>query len=138
MSVPLINGKAYDYTNITVSFLGSPLASVSQLNYTETQAKTNNYGTGNRPVSRGQGAIEVSCSMQISMNDIERLRDASPDGSLLGLPAFDIIVLHGTGTMLKKHIIKNCEFSDDGVESSQGDTDIKRTFNLTPSHIIWK
>lgn len=136
MSVPLINGKAYDYTQISVSILGSPLAGVSSINYTETQDKTNNYGTGNRPVSRGQGAINCEASLEISMNDIERLRDASSDRSLLSLPAFDILVVFAPlGGTVRKHVIKNCEFSSDGVETSQGDTDIKRTFNLTPSHI---
>lgn len=135
MSVPLINGKAYDYTQITVSILGSPLAGVSTINYTETQDKTNNYGTGNRPVSRGHGAIMCEASMEISMNDVERLRDASTDRSLLSLPAFDILILFINGVTTHKHVIKNCEFTSDGVETSQGDTDIKRSFSFTPSHI---
>jgi hypothetical protein len=135
MAVPLINGKAYDYTQITISVLGSPLAGVSQINYTETQDKTNNFGTGNRPVSRGQGAINATCSLEISMTDVERLRSAAPNRSLLFLPAFDIIVIYINGVTTHRHIIKNVEFSDDGTETSQGDTDIKRTFNLTPSHI---
>ena len=137
MAVPLINGKAYDYTQITISILGSPLAGVSSVNYTETQEKMNNYGTGNRPVSRGQGAIECTCSLEISMNDVERLRNASINRSLLSLPAFDILIIFINGVTTHKHVVKNCEFSDDGTETSQGDTDIKRTFNLTPSHIEW-
>lgn len=136
-STPLINGRAYDYTQITISVLGSPLAGISSLNYTQSQEKTNNYGTGNMPVSRGHGAVETTCSMEISMNDVERLREAVADRNLLSLPAFDIVVVYINGTTTHKHIIKNCEFTDDGVETSQGDTDIKRTFNLTPSHIVY-
>lgn len=136
-STPLINGKAYDYTQITLSILGTPLAGVSNINYTQTQEKNNNYGTGNMPVSRGHGAVETTCSLEISMNDVERLRAAATDRNLLSIAAFDIIVVFTNGTTVHKHIIKNCEFSDDGVETSQGDTDIKRTFNLTPSHIVY-
>lgn len=134
-STPLINGRAYDYTQITFSILGQPLAGVSSINYTQTQEKTNNYGTGNMPVSRGHGAIESECSIELSMNDVEKLRNASPDKSLLSLGAFDILVVYINGVTTVKHVIKNCEFTDDGTETSQGDTDIKRTFTLTPSHI---
>ena len=87
MAVPLINGKAYDFALITVVALGVPLPSVSDINYTEEQEKENNFGLGDRPVSRGKGAINASGSLDISMNDIEALRDVAPDGSLLKIPA---------------------------------------------------
>jgi hypothetical protein len=57
--IPLINGTAYDFSQIIVTILGVPVASVSSIEYSEEQEKTNNYGAGNRPVSRGQGAIEA-------------------------------------------------------------------------------
>lgn len=135
--VPLINGKEPSYANISINILSGQLAAVSQLNYTVTQAKTNNYGTGTEPVSRGIGAKEYSCSMEILKSDIDRLRDASSDNSLLSLPMFDIVVVYNNGTTIVTDVIKNCEFSDDGYESSQGDTAIKRTYNLTPSHILF-
>jgi len=138
MSVPLINGKAYDYVGITAIVLGVPLPSISQINYTEEQEKTNNFGTGNRPVSRGKAAIEASASFEISMNDVEALRDVAPDGSLLLIPAFDIIIVYGNPQKPVTHVLKNCEFTNDGVETSQGDTDIKRTFDLVISHVKYR
>lgn len=138
MSVPLINGKAFDYVGITAIVLGVPLPSISQINYTEEQEKTNNFGTGNRPVSRGKAAIEASASFEISMNDVEALRDVAPDGSLLLIPAFDIIIVYGNPQKPITHVLKNCEFTNDGVETSQGDTDIKRTFDLVISHVKYR
>ena len=138
MSVPLINGKAFDYVGITAIVLGVPLPSISQINYTEEQEKTNNFGTGNRPVSRGKAAIEASASFEISMNDVEALRDVAPDGSLLLIPAFDIIIVYGNPQKPVTHVLKNCEFTNDGVETSQGDTDIKRTFDLVISHVKYR
>ncbi len=87
--IPLVNGRAYDFAQIVVTILGVPLAGVSAISYAEEQEKTNNFGQGNRPVSRGQGAIDASGSITISMNDVEALRDVAPDGSLLKIPAFD-------------------------------------------------
>jgi hypothetical protein len=138
MAVPLINGKAYDFALITVVALGVPLPSVSDINYTEEQEKENNFGLGNRPVSRGQGAINASGSLDISMNDIEALRDVAPNGSLLQVPAFDIVVVYGNPQKPVTNVLKNCEFIDDGVETTQNHKDVKRTFGLVISHVKYR
>ena len=135
---PLINGTAYSFVQIVVKILGNPIASVSSITYTEEQAKENNYGAGGRPVSRGHGTISVSASITISMNDTEALRDIAPEGSLLNLLPFDIEVSFLNAQQVVTHIIKNCEFMDDGVEASLDDKDIKRSFNLIPSHIVYR
>ena len=135
--VPLINGRAYDFSQIQATVLGVPLQSITEINYTEVQEKTNNMGAGTRPVSRGHGAIEPEASIGLSMNDIEALRAVAPGGSLLKIPAFDITdtYLHPTQAQVVTHVLKNAEFTDDGVEASQGDTDINRTFALVISNI---
>ena len=112
--------------------------SVSAINYDEEQEKTNNFGTGNRPVSRGQGPIDASGSIEISQNDTEALRDVAPDGSLLNLPAFDIIVVFGNVQNVQTHTLKNCEFTTDGHDSTQGDTDLKRSYDLVMSHVQYR
>jgi len=138
MAIPLINGRAYDFTQIVISLLGVPLSGMSSLNYTEEQEKTNNFGTGNRPVSRGQGPIDSSGQTELSMNEDEALRDAAPSGSLLQIPAFDITVVFGNPQKPTTHILKNCEFTNDGVETTQGDTDIRRTFDMVISNIKYR
>ena len=136
MALPtLVNGKAYDYTQIIMTILGVPVAGITSINYTEEQEKTNNFGAGTRPVSRGHGAIEASGSIELSMNEVESLRQAAPDGSLLKIPPFQITVTYLNAQNVVTHKLKNCEFTNDGVETSQGDTDIKRTFDLVISDI---
>ena len=139
MAVPaLINGQAYDYTQIIMSVLGVPVAGVTSINYTEEQEKTNNFGAGNRPVSRGRGAIEASGSIELSMNEIEALRDAAPSGSMLKIPPFEITIVYLNLQKVVTHKLKNVEFTNDGVETSQGDTDIRRTFDLVISDIKYR
>ena len=136
MAAPaLINGKAYDYTQILLTILGVPVAGVTSINYTEEQEKTNNFGAGSRPVSRGHGAIECSGSIELSMNEVEAIRAAAPSGSLLKIPAFTITVTYLNLQKVVTHKLKNCEFLNDGVETSQGDTDIRRTFDLVISDV---
>lgn len=138
MSIPLVNGRAYSYVDIKFVTLGVALPSVSAINYTQEQPKENHHGTGNNVVSRGRGPKNATASFDISMNDTEALRDAAPNGDLLDIPAFDIVVVYGNPQKPVTHVIKNFEFSDDGVESTTGDTDIKRTFAGTPSHIKYR
>lgn len=135
---PLVNGRAYDFTQIVVKIFGANVSSVSAINYTEEQSKENNYGAGTRPVSRGHGAITASASITLSMNDVEAIRDVAPDGSLLKLPPFDIEVSFLNAQKVVTHVIKNCEFTDDGVETSQDDKDVKKSHNLIPSHIKYR
>ena len=139
MAVPaLINGQAYDYTQIIMSVLGVPVAGVTSINYTEEQEKTNNFGAGNRPVSRGRGAIEASGSIELSMNEIEALRDAAPSGSMLKIPPFEITIDYLNLQKVVTHKLKNVEFTNDGVETSQGDTDIRRTFDIVMSAVKYR
>jgi hypothetical protein len=138
IEIPLINGRAYSYVDIIVKMAGVAMPSVSKISYTEEQQKENNWGTGERPSSRGKGKIEPKASFEISMNDIEAMRDVAPNGSLLKLPPFDIEVHFLNAQKVVTHVIKNCEFISDGVEAGVDDKDIKRTFDLIPSHILYR
>jgi hypothetical protein len=138
MPTPLINGRAYDFTQIIVTILGVPVVSVSKISYNQKQEKKNNYGQGSFAVSRGQGVIEADASIEMSMNDIEAIRDVALNGSLLNVPSFDITIFFGNAQKPITHVLKNCEFISDGLEASQGDTDIKQSFDLVVSHVKFR
>lgn len=138
MATPLINGRAYDYAQIQVTILGVPVAGVSAISYSQEQEKVNNFGAGSNPVSRGHGAIDTTASITISMNDVEAIRDVAPNGSLLAIPAFDVSVTFLNAQKVVTHVIKNCEFTNDGMEATQGDTNIERSFDLVASHIVYR
>jgi|TARA_R110000764_G_C10939688_1_gene375946 hypothetical protein len=137
-NTPLINGRAYDFAQIVVNVLGVPLMGISSVTYAEEQEKTNNYGAGKYAVSRGHGAVEASASFDIHMNDIEALRDAAPLGRLLDIPPFDVPITFLNANKVVTHVLKNCEFTNDGVEASQGDTQVQRTFDLVISHVEYR
>lgn len=137
-NIPLINGRAYSYVEVVVKIAGVEIPSVSKISYTEEQQKENNYGTGSRPVSRGIGKIEPKASIEMSMNDVEAIRDVAPDGSLLKLPPFDIQVTFLNAQKVVTHVVKSCEFTNDGVEAGTDDKDIKKSFDLIPSHIVYR
>lgn len=136
--IPLVNGTAFDYTQIIARIAGVPVASISSIEYEETQEKINNYGAGTRPVSRGRGAIEATATIEMSMNDIEAIRDSAPNGSLLAIQPFDITVHFANPQDPRTHVLKNCEFTNDGISGTQGDGDLKKSFSLTLSHIEYQ
>ncbi len=138
MATPLINGRAYDFAQINMSILGVPVNGVSAISYTEEQEKVNNFGAGSRPVSRGHGAINASGSVTLSMNEVEAIRDAAPEGSLLRIPAFDITVTFLNEQKVETHVLKNVEFTNDGLDASNGDTTLERGFDLVLSHILYR
>lgn len=138
MAQPLVNGQAFDYSQITPLYLGVPLVSMTSINYEETQEKVDNPGTGNRGISRGRADIKSTGSIELSMNDIEALRDIAPSGSLLLLPATDFILVFGNPQNVQTHVLKNLEFTNDGGTGTQGDTDMKMTLNFIISHVIYR
>ena len=138
MPEPLVNGKAYDYVDIQLSILNVQINGVSEINYTQEQEKTNNFGTGIYPVSRGHGSRDSSGSLGLNMNEAEALREIAPNGNLLDIPAFDIVIVFGNPTAPQTHVVKNVEFTNDGVETSQGDTVINRVFDFVCSHIQYR
>lgn len=139
MAAPLINGRAYDFAQIQVTILDVAVAGVSAISYSQEQEKTNNFGAGSNPVSRGHGAINSSASITISNNDVEAIRDVAPNGgSLLAIPSFDITVTYLNEQKVVTHVLKNCEFTTDGAEGTQGDTNLERSFDLVVSNINYR
>ena len=126
----LINGKAFSAADMSILVAGISLASISSLTITETQEKTNNKGFSDEPVSRGRSGKEYECSMDIAYKDVIKLRNLTPTGSLLDVPMFEILGILDNGSDISRIRVKSCEFTNDGLEVSEGDTEIKRTFDL--------
>jgi len=135
MAQPLINGRAYDFTQVTLIIGGVSFSGVSAISWITEQTKENNHGLGKNPVSRGHGPKNTTGSIDFSMNEVEALRLAVDSGDLTDIPMFDILVYYGNIQNPTKHVIKNAEFTSDGMEGSTGDTDLVRSFDYVASHV---
>jgi hypothetical protein len=135
---PLINGKSYEWADITVNILGVPVVGVTAIEYAETQAMENVYGAGERPVSRGYGKIEPTAKITLLMEEVESLQTAAPDGRLNKIPEFDIVVAYlDTNLVPRKHVLRNARFMNNVRTSSQGETSIPVEIDLLISHVEW-
>ncbi len=126
----LVNGKAFSASDITISISGITVASVSALTATVSQEKTNNKGFSDEPVSRGRATKEYEASIDLSYTDALKLRNLSPTGGLLEVPNFEMLAVLDNAVNVSRIRVRNCEFTDDGIEVADGDTEVKRTYNL--------
>jgi len=128
MNKCMINGTSYSYKDAKLTIAGLEMFSVSNLKATVTQEKTNNYGAGANPVSRGRGKKEYDVSFELSLKDVEKLQLVSPTGLLVDFPMSNAIILLDNGIDKKEILLTFFEFNDDGIETALDDTEMKRTY----------
>jgi hypothetical protein len=77
------------------------------------------------PSARGYGNKEYDGSIELYVDEWQRIVDASPDRDPMNIAPFDIQVsFSGSGVATKTHVLKSCEFTEDPFDSKQGDTKI--------------
>lgn len=128
----LINGKSFDWSQITIDFLGNSPVGVTSIKYETKRDKTNNYGIGSKPVSRGQGKKEYSGSIKLEMREVQRIIAGLPAGSdLTDIAPFNItIAFRQNGVLVSYHVLRACEFMNDPFEANTGDTAIEQELEL--------
>ena len=138
-TIQSINSKDFSYSNIEILIAGQSIVKVGAVSYVVTQEKPNNYGLGKYPTGFGDGVLEYEVSMDIAIADVVRLRafSLSADRSLLGVPEFTTIVRLNNGVFSFADVMTFCRFTSDGMEASQGDTNIMRSYDIQTSSIVF-
>lgn len=122
---PLINGVSYSWSSISLVLFGVPVAGIKSIEFKRKQAKTNNYGAGQKPVSRGYGKIEFEGSIEIFLDEWKKVIAAAPYRDPLSIGWFDIPVLYGNSVAdATKDTLKGVEFLEDPFNAKQGDTEL--------------
>ncbi|HXS58983.1 MAG TPA: hypothetical protein VN726_22825 [Hanamia sp.] len=120
---PLINGVAYSWSSITFNLFGVPVAGIVDINYTRKQTKTNNYGAGQEPVSRGYGKKEYEGSIEIYQDEWKKVISAAPNRDPLSIGWFDIPVKYGNSIAdMTQDTLRAVEFLEDPFNAKEGDT----------------
>jgi len=124
MATPLINGINYSWANVKVILFGVPVVGITKIEYKIKQKKENQYGAGYEPISRGYGNKEYEGSIEIYSDELKRIIASAPNGDLMQIPPFKIHVLFesGLGVLVTEDVLAMCEFTEEGLSASQGDT----------------
>lgn len=124
----LINGVSAVWTDIQVPFLGVPLTGVTAISWSEKQDKTNNYGIGSKPVSRGYGRKTYEGSITLLAEEYKNILAAAPNGSIADIPFFDLPILFiNAQGLYMKYVLKAVDFTESGIDTKEGDTMIPVT-----------
>lgn len=115
------------------------LEGVSGIKWSKKRKVESNYGMGGKPVSRGFGNITYEASLTMDYATQQTLR--SIYGSLMDIGEFDLIVsfanpMASDDWTTTSITLKGCIFTEDGMESSQDDTNITHEFDLNPFDIV--
>ena len=131
MAVPLINGVAYGWGNVQVILFGTPLTTITKIEYNHKQNKENIYGAGYEPVAKGYGRVEYSGSIEMKTDEWKRIISASPNRNPLDIAPFDIqVVIGGNGTTPTIDKLQMVEFLENPLSTSEGDTSINVTIPI--------
>lgn len=125
MSAPLINGISYAFTNLTLVLFGTPVVGVTNVKITAKQNKTNlNGGLGGLPTSRGFGNEEFEASITMRLEDLIPIINASTDGKIYKIPAFDYTIVYSTDNISFFTInVRAAEFLEMNLDTTSGDMD---------------
>lgn len=130
-------GTMLGWTSVTANLLGRDAEGITEISYTDEVVKENIKGAGQYPIGRSRGDYEAEASITLYKEEVDILRSSLPAGKRLqDIAPFDINVQYATpeGQILKDRI-RNCEFTNDGVEVAQGDGTIATQYKLIISHI---
>ena len=135
----MINGVLPSWSNLAVVVAGVAVNGINKIDYSDKQSMDNIYGIGQRPIGRGYGRIECAATIGLERSEIEALRAASDTGRLQDIAPFDIIVqfIPAGGTIITTHKILGCQFKDDDLSLSEGDTSNYTDCELIVSEIVW-
>ncbi len=126
MATVLANGRAYSYADIRVNINGFEPLSISKISWKKKRTKTNNTGLGKYPISRGYGGYEYEAELEMSLEDLIVLEQNAPNNDIEEIKPFPIVVswMPDDGVTVTK-TLQFCEFTESGVDTSNGDTDTK-------------
>lgn len=130
----LINGTAYDWANLTISFLGNSISQITKISYDTKQDKKDNYGWYNQPISRSYGNVTYTGSMELYLDTWRSICQAAPNGDPLQIPSFTISISYGnfnqSSVVACTDVLENVEFMENPMNASQGELGLKVTIPL--------
>ena len=118
----VVNSEEFSWADAQVVLLGKVVEGITAFRYKTSQNKELRYGRGNQPIGVKRGNKAYEGSITVLKSELEALKDASDDGSLMSLKGFDIVFsyLADDGT-LKTDIAKLAEFTESEESLKQGD-----------------
>lgn len=119
----IINGREYEWADVTVIGAGRDIIGVLGVEYSEKQEKELLYGKGNKATGIQKGNKSCEGSLKVRQSELEELEDLSASHSILDLQ-INLAVSYGdpgTGTPMRTDKLYNVQFTEQKKGINQGD-----------------
>src|ERR1039458_6579581 len=94
-TTPLINGREYAWSDISIRILGRTIIGVSSIDYEDTQKKKYYKGQGNMPQSWNMEGYEATAKVKLQMKELVALQKSVPRGAYIqAISSFPIVVTY--------------------------------------------
>ena len=136
----LINGQEYSYAQAEFGIGTGIVNGITAMSYEDTTEIKDNWGAGNRPVSRSRGKYEAKGSMTLHMSEVEAITAQAPNGDLAQIPMFDVTVVFipELGQSPVTHKLRGCQFLGNKRNLTQSADGITVDLDLIVAEIQWK
>lgn len=139
MADVLINGVNYSWSNVKLVLFGVPVIGITKIEYKNKQKKENNYGMGDKPISRGYGNVEPDAKITLYLDEWNKIIAAATNRDPLAIEPFDVqISFSGPRVGNKLDVLQACEFLEDPFTIGQGDTKAMIDLPLIVGAIVHK
>ena len=134
-----INGTMHSWSQVKV-LINSPLpvTGITHVVYSSERNIETIMGAGSQAIGRGYGNWTHTASITLTRDEIENIRASVPTRRLQDIAPFDVVVVFvpEMGNKMITHILKNCVFTNDPLDITQGDTSNTAEITLQPLNII--
>lgn len=134
-----INGNLYDWESVEIQLPNGTVIGIESISYNDERPITPRHGKGSTPRGYGRGNYKASGSMELDLDEAERLRKAL-GGSVYGGKPFVIIISYGTDdqptvtdTLPDVKIVKK----DSGAKQGDENTGVRKLDFEIMSAVKW-
>lgn len=140
MAKTYINGQAFSGVQMEAMFANQtfPFAELLSVDWDKERVKENNYGNGSEPTSFSIGQANYTASIEITMDDLVKLRKEAPEGDITLLPPADFIIMYANGVKTTSITLENAQFKKDMGSHKRDDMRHTSTLDLLISGVKHK
>lgn len=123
MATQAFNSYEYGWADIEIYMMDKLVGGVRGVKYKVSREVEQVYGLGDRPRAHAYGNYSFEGELTLLQSELEALQEAVGAGTVLDIPAFDIVVSYApkNGGAIKTDIIKSAVFTEVEKGLKQGD-----------------
>jgi hypothetical protein len=119
-----INGNQYDWESVEIQLPNGAAIGVTDIGYNDERPVEARYGKGSTPRGYGRKNYKASGSMELDLDEAERLREALGGGVYGGKP-FAIVVSYANDDMPRvTDTLPDCKITKMDSGAKQGDENV--------------